>query len=737
MTDSFSLGKCLINPDAGEVTDAGGRLHHLSPRAMQLLIVFSEHPGEVLTREQLIKLAWSDHHIQPESIVPTISEIRQGLEDDPRHPEYIETSPGLGYRLLISPGAVADFRQHSLWQELQHRKVVRAATLYAVASFVLLQILDATSDALGLTPGTQRLILAAGIAGFPIVLLLAWYLETNRSGFRLDHSRITAKPDRKTEIYLLVGVVVVAALLIYQIFLTPQAPGRPIRIAVLPFNNFTGDPANEYLSDGFSEELLDRLQRYEGLAVLAHSATYYFKNRNVEFQTIAETLQADAIVEGSLLDRQGNRIRVVAQLIDGVTGAHKWSNVYDHELNDFLNIKHDVARKIASALSIELEDQPTSETQLPQDEQVYDLYLQGKDYLRRQITRQDQEIAEQLFLRALELDSSFTAALDGLCKIQLEMYVQSRNVSDYKKGTDTCEQLEAESIEAKVALGDLKRLSNEIDEAMVLYEQAIAANPQYEPAYYGISRTYESKKEFAAAEAYLQEGINADRAYWKAYAGYAGFLYRQGRYLDSAQQSKRVTELTPDNPVGWGNLGTAYFAADEWEAAATAWQQAFDLEPTRHGYGNLGTLFYYQHEFADARETLETGVLAYPGDHRLLSKLAAVYRHIDGMQTSSRIHYQQAFDITNSALEINADDAVLLAHHAYYAAAINNAAEANRAITRAAELQPNNPEVAYLNGYVDLLLDSGDWRDHVQKALEQGYSKRQAESDPMFRANPS
>jgi len=575
------------------------------------------------------------------------------------------------------------------------------------------------------------------IGGFPVVVLLAWYLEISKKGLVLDARRFTEKTSRRSEAYLMLVVVAIAAFVMYQILIAPTRPDGPIRVAVLPFNNFTGDPDNDYLSDGIGEELLDVLQRYEGLSVLAHSATYHYKNKNVDFQTIAKSLQADAIVEGSLLDKKGNRIRVVAQLVDGTTGIHKWSNVYDHELNDFLSIKHDVARKMAGALNLVLDENAQPEVIETDDAQAYDLYLQGMDYLRRQINRQDQEVAERLFLRVLDLDADFSPALHGLCKIRLEMYVLSRAVDDYDRGTDTCRQLTAadsHSVEALVAMGDFHRLSDEIDEAIPLYERAIALAPRYEPAYYGLSRSYEAKQEFDAAERYALQGIAAERAYWKAYTAYAGFLFRQGRYEEAAAQSARVTELTPDNPVGWGNLGAAYFASDKWESAEIAWQRAFNLQPTRHGFGNLGTLLYYQYRFDDARRLLELGVENYPGDHRLLSKLGAVYRQTPDMKAKALEFYQRAFQVTQEALGVNANDAVLLAHHAYYAAAIGNEAEAYRAIAKAAEVQPNNPEVTYLHAYVIYLLDAGDWSEYVSAALDQGYSVRQAARDPMFKS---
>ena len=182
-----------------------------------------------------------------------------------------------------------------------------------------------------------------------------------------------------------------------------------------------------------------------------------------------------------------------------------------------------------------------------------------------------------LFKRSLEADPNFKPALSGWCQIRLEMYVLSRATADYQMALNTCQGLYDEdpsSTDALVALGTLNRLSNQIDEAMGFYERALAIDGGNEPALYGISRCYEAKQDFAEAERFALRAIEAERSYWKAYTGYAGFLYRQGRYLDAAEQSRQVTVLTPENPVGWGNLGASLFAADRWEEADVAWQRA-------------------------------------------------------------------------------------------------------------------------------------------------------------------
>ncbi|MCZ6853289.1 MAG: tetratricopeptide repeat protein, partial [Gammaproteobacteria bacterium] len=538
----------------------------------------------------------------------------------------------------------------------------------------------------------------------------------------------------------LVSSVAVAVLLIIGYITVEKkfaddSPATGIRIAVLAFENFTGDVANDYLGRGLAEELLDALEKLDVLQVVPRTASFYYYGKDIPFNAITKALDVDVVLEGSLLRGEGDSIRLTTQLVDVKSDSHLWSKVYPIDVGSLIDIKQDVTRNVAINLQlqgfVQVATQPAAFNGA-----AYDLYLQGKNELLQQRTREDQELAESLFKESLDLVEEFIPALSGWCQIRLEMYVLSRVREDFELAEEICARLlgnDPASSDALVALGTLNRLGNNIDEALGFYQQALVLDGNNEPALYGLSRCFEAKQDFAAAERYALRSIQAERRYWKAYTGYAGFLFRQGRYLEAAQQSKQVTEITPDNPVGWGNMGTSYFAADRWEEADVAWLRAFELQPTRHGYANLATLYYYQHRFAEARELLEEAIEKYPENHRLLAKLAAIYRLEPDLAAKSQLFYKRAFETTSGGLVVNPDDAVLLGHHAYFAAAIGLPKNATDAMARAEELMPSNPEIHYLKAYVQLLLDHPDgWAEPLEKALELGYSKRQASNDPMF-----
>ncbi len=543
-------------------------------------------------------------------------------------------------------------------------------------------------------------------------------------------TKVPTPSTHRQRLFWITGALLLVASVIYLIRspvqTTPQSDAP--RIAVLVFENFTGDRGNDYLGSGLAEELLDALAQFDALKVIPRTASFYYHDKDLPFPQIAAALDADLILEGSVLRRRGDDLRISAQLIDVATDAHLWSQTFDLALDELYDVKRSIGTSVAAELG-----QPAPEDTSSVDSAAYDLYLQGKERLRLNVTQEDRAAARSLFEAALRHQQNFVPALSGLCLTHLEEFVQSRAAQHYETAREVCERVLAssnQSVDALVALGTLDRLSGQIDDAVPLFERALQVDGAHEPALYGLSRCYEARGDFRAAERIAQSSIEAAPRYWKTYTAYAGFLYRQGRYRDAAAQSRRVTELFPDNPVGWSNLGTALFAAGNWSAADAAWQRSFDLQPTRHGYANLATLAHYRHDYDNARALLERGVERYPDDFRLLAKLGATYRAL-GMRDESLNMYRRAHTTTTGALAINPDDAVLLAHHGYICAALSLAADTQLAFDRANDLQPTNPEVAYLSAYAGVLLGT-PWQDQLQRALDLGYSQRQADADPMF-----
>jgi TolB-like protein len=233
-----------------------------------------------------------------------------------------------------------------------------------------------------------------------------------------DHERRAMPPAR---LWLaLAGVVVLAVIAVAYIMMSrgraDNAAHPQIKsLAVLPLKNLSGDPAQDYLADGMTEALIGRLAHVHDLRVISHTSVMRFKNPQISVPQIARTLNVDAIVEGSVM-RDGNRIRVTAQLIRGATDEHFWSETYDRELQDVLALQSDVAQSIADKVQVTVtgEEHQRLAAARPVAPEVYESYLQGWYELNKGYNKADIEKSIAYFQNAINADPTFAPAYVGL-----------------------------------------------------------------------------------------------------------------------------------------------------------------------------------------------------------------------------------------------------------------------------------------------------------------------------------
>ena len=352
----------------------------------------------------------------------------------------------------------------SFYEELKRRNVVKVAVLYVVASWLILQIADVLFDAMELPPTWVRLVLAILILGFPLALIFSWVFEMTPEGLKrendVDRSQsITSDTGRKVNIliivmlalaigavvmdqlmgqvspFVLIGVVVllvIAAIALAR--LVPSATPAPIpavpavapeameteragdtpkAIAVLPFVNMSSDDEQDYFSDGLSEELLNLLTRIPELRVAARTSSFSYKNKDVKVAQIGEELNVEHVLEGSVR-KSGNRLRITAQLIQAQNGYHLWSETFERTLDDVFVIQDEIAAKVVAQLKITLLGAVpvVKET----DPEAYSVFLLAR-HLGRQGSVQTFERSIELYEKALAIDPSYVAAMDGVASV--------------------------------------------------------------------------------------------------------------------------------------------------------------------------------------------------------------------------------------------------------------------------------------------------------------------------------
>ena len=313
----------------------------------------------------------------------------------------------------------------NFFSELRRRNVYKVAVAYAVIAWLLIQagsILFPTFEA---PPWVMKVFVTIVAAGFPIALVIAWAFEMTPEGMKRTEN---VRPDekipqwsrRKFAAFILVVVIGAAALLGYQVFRAkPTAASEPLAeksIAVLPLVNQSGDPNQEYFSDGLSEELINVLGQIRELRVIGRNSSFRFKGKGEDSRAIGEALRVANVLEGSVR-KAGDRVRISVQLVDTANDSQRWSQSYDRELKDVFAVEEEIAKSVAEQLRVTLLGSATNALAHPSNVNLdaYNAYLQGKFYFAQRNAAADAK-ALALFEDAIRLDPNYAEAYFALSR---------------------------------------------------------------------------------------------------------------------------------------------------------------------------------------------------------------------------------------------------------------------------------------------------------------------------------
>lgn len=323
--------------------------------------------------------------------------------------------------------------------ELKRRRVYHVAVGYGAAAFVGVQVAEIFLPRLGLPDWTVTLVVILAVVGFPAALILGWAFEITPAGLRRTGPMPgKAPPVRRQTWRTVIGAAAAALVLVAgawwlsSTLLRPgdRPPAQPrisyarTALAVLPFQNLSADPEHAYFAGGLHDELLTQLSKVAALSLRGRTSVRGYAETTKPIRQIAEELEVGALVEGSVQVVDG-RLRVSVQLIDAATDEHLWAESYDRALDDAFAIQSDVAQRVVAAVGAALDsDERQAMAELPTaNAEAYRLYLQGQDYFRRPGTlRQNVEIAQQLYERALAHDPEFALAYAALSEVHGVMH---------------------------------------------------------------------------------------------------------------------------------------------------------------------------------------------------------------------------------------------------------------------------------------------------------------------------
>jgi adenylate cyclase len=449
----------------------------------------------------------------------------------------------------------------SLIQELKRRNVFRVAVAYIIVGWLLLQVSDTLVPALLLPEWMHSAIALLLILGFPVSIIFAWAFEMTPEGVRREHEvdrtqSITRHTGRKLDFAIIAALVLAVIYFATDKFLLRDdanqneeiiATSVNPSIAVLPFINMSDDASNEYFADGITEELLNLLAKIPEFDVTSRSSAFAFKGKDIDIPTVAEKLNVDHILEGSVR-KAGVTVRITAQLIEAGTDRHMWSETYDRELTDIFAIQDEIAKEVVDVLQVRLLG--AAPVSLETDTVAYSYYLEGQHYLERD-RESDYAKALKLFDQALAIDPTYTPAMVGQARAIREM-ANYGNI-DLDEGMEQAREITLRALEINPSLAEA---------------WALLAHIQF---------SYDW--DWVAGRATAEKALAVDPSNSVALDEVGRIDQIVGRLDASLENRLEAARLDPLNGLRLYELGMTYWYLDEYDKALEVFLRNVELNP--------------------------------------------------------------------------------------------------------------------------------------------------------------
>ena len=566
--DSLKFGDDFeIDCVAGQLRRSG-RILKVERIPMDVLLLLVQQRGEVVTREQLVEKIWGkDVYLDTDnSINGAIRKVRQVLKDDPEQPRFIQTITGKGYRFIapVMPSSAASPVIAPLTDSGTEPEAVVAQSSVREDSALRFR---------------RRRVLGISILATAIVLIAGW--GAYRQWF-------------------------------FQV--RPFQSGGRVMLAVLPFENFTGDAGQEYFSDGLTEEMISQLGNLDPthLGVIARTSVMHYKRSQESIPQIGKDLGVQYVIEGSVR-RDSERVRITAQLIQVKDQTHLWAREYDRELGHLLELQAEIAREVANEIEFSLSGRRPIEAAreaaapVPKSYEAYDLYLKGR-YFWNKRTEEGFRQAADYFQQAIDKDPNYGRAYAGLADTFTLM-------STWYQGPQS-------ELMPKARTAALRAL--ELDESLAEAHASLALiKENYDYDWLG------SEKEFRRA-------IQLGPQYATAHQWYAESLAWQGRFQEAFAQSEQARLLDPLSLIIATDYASILYYSRQYDSALKQCRSVLELDPNfRHARGLMIPSYSELGRYDEALDEMNRWAAGDQGPWAIAMR-AAVYSHLGRAEEARR-----------------------------------------------------------------------------------------------------
>jgi TolB-like protein/Flp pilus assembly protein TadD len=446
--------------------------------------------------------------------------------------------------------------------ELKRRNVYKVAVAYAVVAWLVIQAASIFLPAFNAPQWAMQIIILILVVGFPISLAFSWAFEITPKGIVREsevnpNASITHHTGRKIIALTIVLAVIATGLLIFQFIRARSTPSSAVTvsnksIAVLPFDNLSGDPENAYFSEGVQDEILTRLAKIAELKVISRTSTQRFKSTPNDLRQIAQQLGVANILEGSV-QKANDRVRVNVQLIKAANDSHLWAETFDRKLTDIFAVETEIAKAVADVLQAKLtgSEQHVIAARPTENTEAHQLYLKGRFFWNKR-TGNDLKKSIDYFQQAIAADPNYALAYAGVADgyVWLPGYTVGTPRDCYPKAAAAAKkalELDGTLAEARTSLALAIWLYDfDSSQAIREFQRAIELNPNY-------------------AIAHQQYANNT--------------LSALGRFDDAIVEGKRAVELDPLSLVINTDAGANYYYARRYDEAIAQLRKTLEMDP--------------------------------------------------------------------------------------------------------------------------------------------------------------
>ena len=525
-----------------------------------------------------------------------------------------------------------------LFKELKRRNVIRVAIAYAITAWLLIEISTTTFPMLRLPEWTATFVTVLLMIGFPVALIFAWAFELTPEGIKLDEDAVRSEPithraGRKLD-FAIIGLMAVGIVFlvldnyvleesppeIADVFTrNPASPDGRVMLAVLPLENLSGDPEQEYFSDGLTEEMITQLGYLprDRLGVIARTSSMYYKGKNKRIDEIGRELGVDYVLEGSVR-RAEDRVRITAQLIQVSDQVPLWTETFEREFKDIFAVQSELAQRITQTLALEL--MPAEQARLPRTRPVnpeaYDEYLKG----RYHATRGSYLKAAEHYQEAIRIDPDYAlpyAAL-GHAHVMGVLYRGMSPEEGIQKHWDytlKAAELEPGLAEVEVNFADNNFYASwDWSAGEAGFRRAYESDPGSEAVVAHYSYCLRALVRFDEAIDVLQRALRLDPYSRQLNTSLVYTFLESHQYYRAIEQYRKMIEMEPQDAGNYNGLGRVFEDLGRFDEAVEVYLQARSLggdgpdrlQALRDSYNASGIRGYWRKRADHLAETAAT-----------------------------------------------------------------------------------------------------------------------------------